>query len=64
MRIILYILQLSQALIDEKKEMIMEHVMDCLESEKATDGKPFNDFHDFVILSYFFSSWLSCYEST
>lgn len=56
MRIILYILQLSQALIDEKKEMIMEHVMDCLESEKATDGKPFNDFHDFVILSYFFSS--------
>jgi len=44
MRIILYILQLSQALIDEKKGMIMEHIMTCFESEKATDGKPINIF--------------------
>lgn len=36
--------QLSQALIDEKKGMIMEHIMTCFESEKATDGKPINIF--------------------
>lgn len=43
--------QLSQALIDEKKGMIMEHIMTCFESEKATDGKPINIFLSISILT-------------